>query len=531
MKVLVVDDEKLIRSAIVKTIDWASFGISSVYEARNGKEALSLFLAHRPEIIITDIRMPLLDGIELIEEIRKIASDIQVIYITGFADVSYLQSAVKNAAADYILKPVDPKELLAALEKCVRKSNLQTKRREYVESMEKLVRISTPLLTRQLLVHVLYATYPTKQSILDSLSFLKSPIDLEASYQTAIFSFQKGDRFSQLDDDILCVGITNISEEILQKNGTGFMCHLGNLEFACIFLLSEGEKKAAQVLRSIQDAVSHYLDSASFVVTGPAVEGFFNIQESFNYAYQGLQQQFRFSPNSLVSYEDCKPSLSQKTYALGEQTLLSLSSLVYSGNLEEADLQWRKIFMEASQTFTTIREIHGLCILLCSHIFLNFGKRYLSQEGNVFFLSFISRLETARYMEEFEQLVETFFQDFFTLFLSQKVSRKQHIVSKIQRYVLENLESNLTIKDISSQVFLAPTYLCAVFKEETGDTINAYITKHKMEYAAKLLSSGDYRVYEVGKKLAYTDVKYFSNLFKRYFGVSPSEYMERGVAP
>lgn len=531
MNVLVADDEKIIRSAIVKTIDWAAFGISSVYEARNGKEALSLFLQHHPEIIITDIRMPLMDGIELIKEVRKIASDIQVIYITGFADVSYLQSAVKNAAADYILKPVDPQELLAALEKCVKKSSLQAERREYVESMEKLVRISTPLLTRQLLTHVLYATYPSKQSVLDSLAFLNSPIDLEASYQTTIFSFQKGERFSQLDDDIQCVGITNIAEEILRKNGTGYMCHLGNLEFACILLLNEDERKTIQVLKSIQDSVLQYLGSSSFAVIGPTVEGFFNIQESFNYAHQGLQQQFRFSPNSIVSYDDCRPAAPQSTYTLGEETLLTLSSLVYSGNLEEANRQWKQIFTEASSAFATIREIHGLCILLCSHIFLNFGKRYLSQEGNAFFLSFISRLETARYMEDFERLVETFFQDFYTLFLSQKISRKQHIVSEIQQYVLDNLEANLTIKDISSQVFLAPTYLCAIFKEGTGDTINAFITKHKMDYAAQLLSSGDYRVYEVAKKLAYTDVKYFSNLFKRHFGVSPSEYMEKGIMP
>ena len=202
-----------------------------------------------------------------------------------------------------------------------------------------------------------------------------------------------------------------------------------------------------------------------------------------------------------------------------------------SSDLAEANRAWKKIFAEASKTFSSIREIHSLCILVCSHIFLNFGKRYLSAEGNSFFLSFISRLESARYTEDFQNLVEAFFQDFFTLFLSQKSTRKQQIVSEVSEYILKNLGASLTIKDISSHIFLAPTYLCAVFKEETGDTINAYITKQKMQYAAQLLSTGDLRVYEVAKKLAYTDVKYFSNLFKRYFGVSPSEYKGKGGLP
>ena len=531
MKALIADDEKIIRRAIINTIHWKSFGISTVLEARNGKEALAIFRTERPEIIVTDIRMPLMDGIELIREVRKLSSEVQVIYITGFSDVEYLRSALKNAAADYILKPVNPQELLAALEKCTQKSRSLSQNRAYLESMEKHVRISTPLLTHQLLTHVLYATYPSKQTILDNLSFLKSPLDVDASYQTAVFSFHTGGRFSALGDDLLCMGIINITEELVREKTTGYLCHLGDLEFACILLLEDGAPAEIKFFEEIQNTLAQYLDASSFIVVGPVVEGFFNIQESFSYAYQGLQQQFRFSPNRTVPYTACKPSPSQPSYTVGEQALLSLSAWVYSGNLAEANRAWKKIFAEASKTFSSIREIHSLCILVCSHIFLNFGKRYLSAEGNSFFLSFISRLESARYTEDFQNLVEAFFQDFFTLFLSQKSTRKQQIVSEVSEYILKNLGASLTIKDISSHIFLAPTYLCAVFKEETGDTINAYITKQKMQYAAQLLSTGELRVYEVAKKLTYTDVKYFSNLFRRYFGVSPSEYKGKGGLP
>ncbi len=111
--------------------------------------------------------------------------------MTGFSDVSYLRSAVKNAAVDYILKPVDPEELLAALEKCVSRVREQVRSRSYLSELERYARLSTPLLRQQLLSRVLYGAYPSREIILESAATAGLPLDTEASYQAAVFSFRK----------------------------------------------------------------------------------------------------------------------------------------------------------------------------------------------------------------------------------------------------------------------------------------------------------------------------------------------------
>lgn len=249
MKVLVADDERIIRKAIIHVINWAALGITHVLEARNGREALAEYDRHHPEIIITDIRMPLLDGLALVRAIRERDEGVQIIYITGFSDVSYLRSAVKNAAVDYVLKPVDPEELLAALEKCVSRVREQVRSRSYLSELERYARLSTPLLRQQLLSRVLYGAYPSREIILESAATAGLPLDTEASYQAAVFSFRKTgqDALPDMSGDILSAGIVNIAEEVLRE-GTGegrafpgYVCHLGDLDFACLLPGEEPE--------------------------------------------------------------------------------------------------------------------------------------------------------------------------------------------------------------------------------------------------------------------------------------------------
>lgn len=536
MKVLVADDERIIRQAIIRVIDWKTFGVSAVLEARNGKEALKLYEEHRPEIIITDIRMPLLDGLELVKAIRERDQQIQVIYITGFSDVSYLRSAVRNAAVDYILKPVEPAELLAALKKCADRVKEQRQSQEHLSVMERYARLSAPLLRQQLFTQVLYGAYPSRESVLENAAFLELPLDVDASYQAVVLSFRRN-RASpwpndNLTDNILSAGIINISEELLQdaakeKRGfSGYICHLGDLDFAYILA---GEEEEHPLLQNIQEQVCRYLHVESFGAAGPAVEGFFGIQESFDLAYDGLQQQFRFSPGSIVSYEACGPRREQGGYTVGEERLSHLCACVYGGDWKGAAARWQEIWSSASASLSTVREIRCFCVMICSHIFLDLGRRPVAPEESALLLTFLSRLETARYSRDFLQLVESFFHELASMHSSRRIPRRRQIVEEVQKYIRDHIESSLTIREISAQVFLAPTYLCTLFKEETGSTINAYMTRQRMQYAAQLLSTGQYRVYELARRLGYTDAKYFSSLFKRYLGQTPSQYAENAT--
>nr|WP_290463069.1 AraC family transcriptional regulator [Acutalibacter muris] len=171
-----------------------------------------------------------------------------------------------------------------------------------------------------------------------------------------------------------------------------------------------------------------------------------------------------------------------------------------------------------------MQEIRSFSVLVCSHVFLDGGRRTVAPEENALFLSFLSRLESARYRRDFCDQAESFFRELASMLSSRRVPRRRQVIEEVRRYIGEHLEDSLTLRDISAQVYLAPTYLCTLFKEETGSTINAYLTHQRMLYAARLLSTGRYRVYELARRLGYSDVKYFSSLFKRYLGQSPSRY-------
>ncbi len=531
MKVLVADDERIIRQAILHVIDWQALGVTQVLEARNGREALREFERHRPEILITDIRMPMLDGLELVQAARELYSRIQVIYITGFSDVSYLRAAVKNAAVDYILKPVDPEELLAALRTCVGRVQEQSRSQDHLREMERYARLSAPLLRRQLLGRVLSGAYPSRESILESAAMVGLSLDLQAPYQAAVFSFRRAGEppLPDMPGDILCAGIVNIAEELLgepprgEQAFPGGICHLGDLDFACLLPGDEPEENL-RLLGRIRDQVRRYLRLDAFGVAGPVTEGFSGIQESFELAYGGLQRQFRFSPGAVVSYEACGPHKEQAGCAVGEERLEKLCACVYGGDLQGAACQWEGIWEEGAAALSSVRETRSLCVLVCGHVLLNQGRRVVAPEENALFAGFLTRLESARYSRDFREQVESFFQELAGMLSSRRVPRRRQIVEEVQRYILEHIEESLTIRDISAQVFLAPTYLCTLFKEETGGTINGYLTRQRMLHAARLLAAGEHRVYELARRLGYSDVKYFSSLFKRELGQTPSRY-------
>lgn len=533
MKVLVADDERIIRQAIIHVIDWQALGVTQVLEARNGREALREYERHRPEILITDIRMPLLDGLELVRAVRELDGQAQVIYITGFSDVSYLRSAVKNAAVDYILKPVDPEELLAALKKCVDRVREQSRSRAHLSEMERYARLSAPLLRRQLLGRVLYGAYPNRESLLESAAMVGLSLDLEAPYQAAVFSFRRAgeEPLPDMPGDILSAGIVNIAEELLgerpqgERAFPGGFCHLGDLDFACL-LPGEEPEENLRLLEQVQRQAGRCLRLEAFGVAGPVAEGFSGIQESFALAYGGLQQQFRFSPGTVVSYEACGSREDQAGYAVGEERLERLCACVYGGDLGGAVRQWEEIWADGAAALSTAREIRSLCVLVCGHVFLNQGRRAVAPEENAMFAGFLARLESARYSRDFREQVESFFQELASMLSSRRVPRRRQIVEEVQEYIAGHMEDSLSIRDISAQVFLAPTYLCTLFKEETGSTINAYLTRQRMLYAARLLSTGEYKVYELARRLGYSDVKYFSSLFKRELGQTPSRYGE-----
>lgn len=528
MKLLIADDEKIIRHGISHCFDWSKFGIRTVLEAKNGKEALELVREHSPDILLTDIRMPLMDGVALVKEIRRENTAMQVIYITGFSDLEYLQAAVKNAAVDYIMKPVDPAELEAAIQRAVQNCSNRTKTRKQFMELERQALQSRPLLIKQLLFSILHSNYPSKEAVGEKLALLQLPFHVESTFLISVLAVQRSKEIPpKYDDDLFSAGFENIASEILNQQTTGYVFSVGNLEFISVVSMPASESGVLRdLLKRVQEAVQRYLYAKTFIVMGPAVEGLFSIQESYSYAQAALKQQFRFMPDALISYEDCPP-LANGSYGIQQQEISDIILQLRSGNLAQAQARATALISTAAVHMTSAGQLFGFCLLLSTRISVNESKEIITQEEIEFYLEYMENLQACRTTEGLQAEVNRFLSDSSARDFREALPRRSQIVTEIKDFIHKHLEENPTIKEIAAQVFLAPTYICSLFKEETGQTVNAFMIQEKMEKAKFLFCGGALRVYEVSKLLGYQDVKYFSRTFKLFSGLTPSAYIEK----
>lgn len=534
-KIMIVDDEEIIRNGIVTYIDWDRYGYSIVGEAENGKKALEVARQVKPEIILTDIYMPIMDGIEFAREIKKILPDVVIIYLSGYDEFTYAQKAIEIGIFRYITKPLQEPQLLEVLEDARKDLEHRELEKVQVKKLKDLIRDSLPLLKERFFLNLIRGKYKENE-IKSKLDYLNIEIPYEQFFCMIISLddyFLLAETQSEDDLNLIKFAVQNISEEILSDvQGCFFMFEEKQNEIGVLFNYSGGFSSFLSALypglQKIQDSMRMYFKTTVTIGIGRSCDSLTKVAESYGEAVEALEFRTMYGKNSILFIGDMKPAAKYRMKADSFEKWNELITAVKSGDLEKAVDMTEKVFqfLKADRSIKK-EQIH----LLVIQSLIKLGQIILEYDGDIteVYGEKFSPLDLLNYdiLEDMQcKLTEIVKKTVEFVNLKRKIVSRNFIL-KAKEFITESYaleEMNLSM--IADKVCVSPGYLSQLFKQVEGESCIEYLTKVRINHAKKLLKETTLKTYEIAEKVGYSDPQYFSTCFKRIVGVSPTAYRD-----
>ena len=531
LKVLIVDDEKIIRQGMLRSVPWARFGFDAPLEARNGVDALQVYQRERPDLLLTDIRMPLMDGIALTDAIRQQDPDIKIIYLTGHQDIQYIKAAFQNDAVDYILKPIRLEELLQAIEKAARLHTESLGLRRLRVQMEQKLLQSAPIYTHKLLAALTEGRFNDPKEIAERLRFWGIKLDMRASYRVLIVSVEESASVAAGDWEILSFGVQNILQELLETNeqgttGYAFQLREGNKFVGIVPDEAENPAALAPLIARIQDGLGVFLAQPPSIAVGSPCDGLLNLYESYQSAVSLLIRRFYDEDVSACGPQE-KQSEGMPSFSLDKRVLARLCEQLRTHDEQNFDQTAKALLSEIRQSrYMSKEDLRGILLFVLGNLIAGASEDAVSRESIDLLTNCADKLFLCETIDQVHLFMAEILRGIKHTLLSTHPDPGAQLAADIKAILDEHIDKSITIADLSKRVFLTPQYICTLFKQHTRMTIYEYITQQRVERAKALLRARRYKLYEIAPMVGYQDAKAFSKVFKRMTGVTPSEYAE-----
>lgn len=526
MQVVLADDRKEIVQGIIASIDWAAKDME-VHGFYNGADALAFCLEHTVDLVITDIRMPIITGLELAESLQTHRKTTRVVLLTSYEDFSYAREGLRLGAVEYLTKPVRIEAISNLLDREYEIVSERKKRQQdQAEEWQRYQR-SLPALRRQW-AEALPQADPFSESdlkkCLDELSVDLNPQRLLVVMVELVFGF--GNPLPDTSSlDLERYAVENMGCEICAERYPCACFDLGGLRLAFILNYPREERPLAvtyhvgELFESLAERCSDILHISLAGGIGSCAPHAEELQKSWQDAQRALEQNFFNSEAQIFSVfelpDDTGRWQEQYPQALQDKTIQLLRRRDLLTARQTMDELFAQLSILSDAPPAKLRES------LLSFLLRIFHECSLDQYlhiSNV--LEQFQEKHTLQDIQEWFGCLTDYLQDQFGDASSQVVNG----VNKVKLYIDNHYAETITLKGMAALAFISPAYLSFSFKEVLGINFNEYLTNVRMEHAKELLSSRRYRVYEVCELVGYHDKKYFSDLFKKHTGVFPKEW-------
>ncbi len=509
-RVIIVDDEPVIRRGLRETIEWDALGLEVAGEAADGSEALKLVRDIRPEILITDIRMPEMDGIALIREIRKTDLNVKITILSGYSDYDYLKEAIRLGVDNYLLKPIDNDELVSNLRNAV--SEIE---KEAAVSLQ--IRQGTVLLRSNTLRRLVTGNI-SPEELREKAEFLHIPLEA-GQYLCAVCAVSReipADRREQFFQDAVT--------EKSSARQTAFMDGDGNL----VLLLAFGDAPADR--NGIQQELENMAEKALrergiplMIGAGRVAEGTGKIRDSYESAKEALEYG-AFLKNGGVIWSDEVPQTSREGEIPDRTDYEKLKDYIRRGEQEpmKACLE-ETLDAAAAEAGASHRGMRNLIMHIAVRVTDCFRTIYGSMNAFREPAGFdFARLFTLR---SYTDMRDWLFQLCNEWFASNRtlLGRSTSIVGLAVDYVTEHYREGVTLRQVAENCHVNTSYLGQVFRKETGSAFTDYVNALRIQEAGRLLADPTLKVYEVAERVGFTDYHYFLKIFKKVTGRSPTD--------
>lgn len=530
-KVVIADDEKKVCQLIYMLVDWKSLDMEVVGVVNNGYEVLEKVREYSPDIIITDIRMPGLNGLDMIKEVSKNDNKPEFIIISGYREFQYAQTAVHYGVNQYLLKPIKKEELFGTLQALREKFQRKNERISKEESLKKSLEDNKSKIQKGLFTEVLLKGGFRKRNLtLDSVNEEYKYAFKEGSFLVVCIKLDHTDRvynnntqiLEEKSNHLIREGLSNLCYDmgVLYMNGVVY-CVL-NYEKDKITSL---KKQIKSLLNDgiLQDVIYQQLDAT--VGVGLPVDYIDGIFESFRQAEYAYQQRLLNGTSKVLEYpQQYKGSLadSQVFIDFNKSFIFNVNNLNLDGIVKDIQLLKKNLL---DRTETTGHEILQMTKEVCNLYMLCMRTNNLNVKNEDNFVR-----EYSIYADECNSIQELFkhLKDTVCDSISEIIEdRKQETTKPIRiakQYVEENYMKSVTIEEIGTKVGFSSNHFSTIFKKETGVTFLEYLSSVRMKHAKDLLKEGNMSIAVICEEVGYSDVKYFTKSFHKHTGLKPNEY-------
>lgn len=521
-KLLIIDDEDNTREGIVESICWSEIGIGHIEQADDGVNALKKAVDFQPDIILTDVRMPRMDGIELSFKLREKYPECVIVFMSGYADKEYLKSAIQLKAVNYLEKPINLKELNKAVKEAVHMCiEIQKKKEAEINLVSNL-----SLVKNELALSLLKKS--DDNCLIDrQLKAARLDIAKDTAFTTVLVKFFLIEVKHPGNLSLLKSSLAEELKKITMKWGIGSIYAFKDEHSIAIHLYADLQKEyllTPDKLKNISCEIAGYLGDSYkyFISIGKKVNGIANTYASYESAFSTLRKAFFEGYNCILISSETNRTAYQFDPALFQE----FKHYIETQSYKQAIFFIKKISSDIKRFIYTplnnIRDFYfRLLLILCkSAENLHFPViNDFSDQEHIW--EYFFKIRT---LYELESSLICYIEKYFKILDDRNSSNG--IINIVKTYINENYyDEALCISKISDSIHLAPTYLCSLFKEKSGITINQYITEIRIEKSKDFLLNTKHKISDVSSMVGLRDQGYFTKIFRKNTGMTPSQYI------
>lgn len=534
IKVFLVEDEVIIRSGVKKSINWEQEGYEFVGEASDGELAYPMILKEKPDILITDIRMPFMDGLELSRLVKKELPDIKILILSGYDEFEYAKKAIKIGVTEYLLKPISAAKLTEVLNAVAETIRQENEEKNLLETYFAEMRENTERDKMRLFEKLLMGDLSMGEILEAGERF---GMNLGAScYKIVLFKI-----LANLENHVYAEQMVDACSSVEQAASMmeGVYVFQRGVEGWAFLLTAQDEKsmeESAKILyQNLKQAMKNYTQLEYFGGIGSTVPRIRSLKQSFREADRAFAARFVEEANQIISQKEFEKSQMEEGLKMQGVVQIGKSREMLQKFLSNGTREEVKAFSDAYISGIEEENIRSTMV-----------RQYVVIDVCIVILSFCERISSAnRLQEEAEEL--------------QKMMQKIHSLSEIKKYVVRLLNEAIELRDAESgrrysdliaaakkeienhymteeislntvaiSVGMSPSYFSSIFSKEAGKTFVEYLTEVRIEKAKEFLMCSSMKTSEIGYEVGYKDPHYFSYIFKKVQGCSPKEYRARG---
>ncbi|WEK53032.1 MAG: response regulator transcription factor [Candidatus Cohnella colombiensis] len=514
-KVILVDDEIFARKGLVGLIPWEKFGFEIVGEAKDGEEALSLIEQYKPDVVITDIRMPVLDGLQLIQAVRQSSGNtIKFIIISGYGDFKYAQQAVRYGVQDYLLKPIDENELIDTLQRIDQMLNNSPVRTEAEQFYIQASIFENFILGKE------EEKMLSESAQLLGLSDDKSLRYVALEINDVPMSLSESQKIGQMEQ--LKETVSKVLKKYNQENEP-FVSVRNAVEIG-VLIHSEREPEQIRIwAEELIQASANLIIGVPKVYVGALSTNVTQVKASYASAKELKRYKFAMDKHSVTIYDDAKDTalhFKEIDPTLFSELMEQLEEHDYDAMLKLVDRVFTA-FQEQGLALESITDSISRCVHGATRII----QTMHGDENQLVSLKPIRQWHhEPRTLEGVKKLLIDFLAECRAYIVELRSKIGNGDIGKIKSYIESHFDSNINLKSIAKHFYMNPVYVGQLFKKTYGLYFNEFLLQIRIQEAKRQLRQTNNKVYEIAANVGFGNADYFVCQFEKVEGKSPTEY-------